>query len=77
MVEVIAKCSKILSMESIVSTLAYPTFPDRDNEISVSIIGLTHCWATNQLSSVYSRVSIICLAINLGVLQTLMPSIAQ
>lgn len=63
-------------MERFVSKLVLPTFPDRDNEITVSIIGLTHCWATNQLSSVYSRVSSICLAINLGMLQTLMLSIA-
>jgi len=48
-VEAIAKCPKTLGMESIVSKLASPTFPNRDNEISVSIIGLTHCWATNQL----------------------------
>lgn len=75
--EVIAKCSKTLVMESSVSKLAPPTFPYRDNEISGSIIGLTHCWATNQLSSGYSRVSSICLAINLGMLQTLMPSVAQ
>lgn len=74
--EGLAKCSKTLGMERFVSKLALPTFPDRDNEITVSIIGLTHCWATNQLSSVYSRVSSIWLAINLGMLKTLMLSIA-
>lgn len=73
-VEVTAKCSKTLGMESIVSQLASPTFPNTDNEITVSIIGLTHCWATTQL---YSRVRSICSAINLGMLQTPMPSVAQ
>lgn len=77
MVEVTAKCSNTLGMESIVSELAFPTFPNRDNEISVSIIDLTHYWATNQLSSVYSRVSSICLVVNLDRLLTLLPFVAQ
>lgn len=77
MVKVTAKCSKTLGMESIVSKLAFPTFPNRDNEISVSIIGLTYYWATNQLSSAYSRVSSICLAVNLDRLLTLLPFVAQ